>query len=202
MTTIDASMWLDPDKAKRAVWPWVVAGGALRDSWVGAEPKDIDVFMWLYSVVFKSLNENGEVIVTSEGDVHNATSRAAGCLFKKKGGSYGIGGGFASFTSEEMPGINLILLPWPEGVEGEGDKKVEEELADLVPLLLDTFPCSLAQVAWWPGMDMWWTTDKFKTSMSEEVVFVEWCDNGEKYYNNKIKSHPVFGKWVAKYERW
>lgn len=177
---------LNPARMKEFMWPNFIAGGALRDSWFGKEVVDVDWFIGVYPETFKECGAWGWFTIQA-GSVYSG--HGTGLVFENNGTSFVPGSDFISGTSKDMPGLNVILVPWDEDHEDTTDKS-SKALAEKV---IDTFPVSISQIAYIPSTEEWVIHDEFKKTLKTGVLTAN-KDTDIKYINKIYPKYvDIFG---------
>lgn len=166
-------------------WPYVIAGGALRDSWFDKPVNDVDVFVAVPPFIMKEAREKGWVAIYMETPT---VSRPVTVGFTPCKGDIKLymdgstdypEGEFVSFRSSEHPGLNIIFRKFNNKACTR-----EEEVDSLVKTLFEEFPCSISKLAYHPPLDKWWVDDEFKETLKTGVVV--FSDDVTEKYRNKI----------------
>lgn len=185
---IDAGIYLN---SRNRGPSFFIAGGAIRDSLFGKPVKDLDVFQWLYGskTTLADVARRGIVHYTSAGTItgwdHGISGRTKPFIaFHKSPTPYGESTEFCSMYSNDVPGVNLILIPESPGVG---------TLRKSVLKFISNFPVSISQVAYLPAEDELIYTEAFAESAETKVVKYISGD-----YANRIYSK--YADWL--WERW
>lgn len=166
--------FLDPDIGEDFNWPYVIAGGCLRDSFFGKEVVDVDLFVALPKTRLEEIKKAGEFYVSYyDGGGESPRSiwdrfpgDAGSTAFKiDSGDGYDELGDFISGKNPEHPGLNIILREYKDTWSATG-----AECAAFATELIETFPCSISKVAWFPPTDTWWFSEDFKKTLETKVV--------------------------------
>lgn len=185
------------------LWPMVIAGGALRDSWFGKDVKDIDVFIQVYEGQLATYNRP-TVYLETEGDrfFSVAPSKLGKWptieLHKDGNPDYEVHN-FLSFTSPEIPGVNFILREGlKKPVHGTPGKMPHDERDEFVKELFEEFPCSISKIAWHPASDTWWFDPEFEESVATKTIYFK-GDTPAKYRNKIYPKYIHTFEWHVEY---
>lgn len=202
MSAITAATFIDPTVHEATPYIMVVAGGALRDSWFDKPVNDLDVFVF-HDPQVKEFYTTSDILTVellgrSSLIFGNNPSSSLGSssnmvVFKKETGGEYEESNFISYRSEEVPGVNIILM---ENYSEKGTK--EERREELALDLINGFPCSISQIAWCPHLDQWWLTDQFKHTAETKEVLVD--RDGLGYYHDKIAEKYSVVHWPASFK--
>lgn len=180
--------------SKQGKWPWCIAGGALRDSWFDKEVKDVDLFIWKTKGYFDDHLTQNYFYLAINGDSPHYNWDGIGYRFEKQGEEYGTSH-FMSFRSDEVPGLNIILLRWPEKLD-YGIREVDCD--KVVPELLASFPASISKIAYNSQWDKWWIDPDFDEGLKSNTIFCEGDRNGREYYLKKL--WDKYKTWTVEFE--
>lgn len=185
---------LDPARMKEFIWPNFIAGGALRDSWFGKEMVDVDWFIGIYRDTFEECGKCGKFTITT-GSVRYGAEY--GLVFENNGTSFVPGSDFISGICKDMPGLNVILLPWDE----DNATTTSESSKALAEKIIDTFPVSISQIAYIPATEEWVIHDEFKKTLDTGVLTAAIGARDVENYMYKIypKYYDIFGNGKNKW---
>jgi hypothetical protein len=178
---------LDPAKMKEFIWPNFIAGGCLRDAWYEKEMVDVDWFIGVYQTTFDDIGNAGDFSLYDGSLIPRATTK--GVNFKNNGTSFVPGSDFISCTSKDMPGLNIIVLPWEE----DHLPSTSASSKALAEKTINTFPVSISQIAYIPSSEEWVLHDEFKKTLDTGICYVN--SKTETKYLRKIwpKYDDLFG---------
>lgn len=205
-TKISAETFISGADMGGFIWPFVIAGGSLRDSWFGKEVNDLDVFVAIPDSRMNDVRKQGwfNLIMDETGLPHSifATSpvvKGQGAVkFFQDGADFYDSSKFISGKSPEVPGVNIILrsiedippLYVPAGVYYTSLMQEEE----LVEALFQEFPCSISRIAWHPVHNKWWIHKSFEESLNTKVVMFH-HNVTDKYYKKIFPKYKDIFKW-------
>jgi len=151
---------------------YVIAGGALRDSFFDKPVNDVDVFWLVTQYAFEFIKRSGYMYL---GDDFTK--------FEVDGKDFYDTSKFISVRSPEEPGLNIIFRSDEHG----------KTLDEMVETLFEEFPCSISKIAYSPVEDKWWISDDFKETLATGFVTMPW-DCPEKYQKKIFpKYDDLFG---------
>lgn len=186
------------------LWPMVIAGGALRDSWFGKDVKDIDVFIQLYEGHLQSYNKE-EIYLQVDGKnflgvSHNGSVSGIDPITLYNDGNTDYEAhNFLSFTSPDIPGVNFILREGlKKPVHGTPGKMPHDERDEFVKELFEEFPCSISKIAWHPASDTWWFDPEFEESVATKTIYFK-GDTPAKYRNKIYPKYINTLEWHVEY---
>jgi hypothetical protein len=175
------------------MWPVVIAGGALRDSWYDKEPVDVDVFIGIYKSTIEKALEHGFFYVNKNyaGEINDISVGVAssGMKFSIDTGEHASGAPGTLFASGrndiDAPGINVILHEFEE--EGE----IPDETAKMVEKMFDEFPASISKIAYSPTLEKWYIHPDFEETAETSVIKVK-SDITAKYIHKLYPKYTGF----------
>lgn len=173
--------------------PILIAGGCLRDALFDKEVKDIDVFIGVSEGELEECRGEASFTImasdaTYAGIMSGWLSASAIPDFPRdirfhvnSDDTYPLGE-FLSGTSEQVPGLNVILTK-------------HKSVSEMWEWMKETFPCSISQIAYNPtNGDLMWT-DAFEVSARTKVI--EFPVHVTQKYEDKI--FPKYDGWSKKY---
>ena len=185
---------------KEFIWPVVIAGGALRDSWYDKEPVDVDVFVGAYKQTIESALDQGHFFacLNSDGKLSDFTIYAhssrhcSPVMFTIDTGEHASGAPGTLFASGrnhiDAPGINIILRPFEEL---SGRTTVEDETDKMVEGMLDEFPASISKIAYSPTLEKWYIHPDFEETAETGVIKIK-SDITSKYLHKLYPKYTGF----------
>lgn len=170
MTTL-TEQFLDKEVMEGFCWPYVIAGGCLRDGFFNKPINDMDVFIAIPKRRLKSIKKKGEFWLHFDTAGRPSSvwsdSENSGAVIK-----FVIDGEeeyeldeFISGRSDECPGLNIILREYNDSWAGV------DEIKEFAEELIAGFPCSISQIAWDTLHDRWFFSESFKDSLLSGVVY-------------------------------
>lgn len=181
----------------RSTFPAVVAGGALRDTLLGKEVKDVDLFIpeqWIAHTGTVHRADTLVLVFTKEGvlrdigrphNVHFAKGEL-GITLKRSSEEYEHETGFAAYQSKACPGLNVI-------VRTDVPLKYSDKEDLFAAHVFSTFPVSISKVG--RGMqsgEMFITDEFWETATTKTVMYEGDCDS--EYLKRIIAKYPE-GEW-------
>ena len=156
---------------KDFMWPVVIAGGALRDSWYDKEPVDVDIFIGMYKSTIEKALEDGFFYVNRNysGEINDISlGDSAGIKFFVDTGEHASGAPGTLFVSgrshTEAPGINIILHEFEEGGE------IPDETDKMVAKMFEEFPASISKIAYSPTLEKWYVHPDFEETERTNII--------------------------------
>lgn len=159
--------------------PWLIAGGALRDSYLEKDVKDIDVFVPVGDSLLLEMKRQKKIYLRSSIDKKHLTGIALlegkdTIPLKTKEGENPyevLDAEFACFADKQFEGLDFIAKAseyWASDCTDESCKGFAEEL-------FSYFPCSLSRIAYNPVINNWWIHESFYESVRNRIITFNEC---------------------------